>query len=51
MIGIEDGHLAALPLYLEHYIPDWDRLPMFVLRMCTEVRHAGVRASATQHVR
>jgi hypothetical protein len=42
MININrDGCLEGLPLFLEHYIPDFDRLPMFMLRLCTEVCKAS----------
>lgn len=41
MISFDDaGSLVTLPLFLEHYVPDWDRLPMFALRLCTEVCYA-----------
>jgi hypothetical protein len=31
------GVLETLPLVLPHYEPSWSKLPMFVLRMATEV--------------
>lgn len=33
----EDGNLCTLPLLLDHYIPNMEGLPMFVLRLATEV--------------
>ena len=33
----EEGHLVALPLLLEGYVPDLDALPLYVLRLATEV--------------
>ncbi|XP_038076827.1 DNA mismatch repair protein Mlh1-like [Patiria miniata] len=33
----EEGNLCTIPLLLDDYIPALDRLPMFVLRLATEV--------------
>lgn len=33
----ENGNLCTLPLLLDHYIPNMEGLPMFVLRLATEV--------------
>ncbi|XP_041104200.1 DNA mismatch repair protein Mlh1 isoform X1 [Polyodon spathula] len=33
----EDGNLAGLPLLLDNYIPALEGLPMFILRLATEV--------------
>ena len=33
----ENGCLASLPVLLELFTPDLDRLPMFILRLVTEV--------------
>ncbi|KAL4222892.1 DNA mismatch repair protein [Mactra antiquata] len=33
----QEGKLHTLPLVLDDYIPDLDRLPMFILRLATEV--------------
>ncbi|CAO3637397.1 unnamed protein product [Cunninghamella echinulata] len=37
MIVTEDGQLKALPMILRGYIPTMDKLPMFLLRLGTEV--------------
>ncbi|XP_013404163.1 DNA mismatch repair protein Mlh1 [Lingula anatina] len=33
----EDGHLHTLPLLLDKYVPSMDGLPMYILRLATEV--------------
>ena len=33
-----DGHIVSLPLLLESYTPNLDKLPLFILRLATEVR-------------
>ncbi|XP_071802994.1 DNA mismatch repair protein Mlh1-like isoform X1 [Asterias amurensis] len=33
----KDGNLCTIPLLLDNYIPDLERLPMYVLRLATEV--------------
>jgi len=33
----DDGNLLALPQIIDNYVPPLERLPMFVLRLCTEV--------------
>nr|XP_022308230.1 DNA mismatch repair protein Mlh1-like [Crassostrea virginica] len=33
----QEGNLCTLPLLLEHYTPNMEGLPMFVLRLATEV--------------
>ncbi|KAL3831500.1 hypothetical protein ACJMK2_023241 [Sinanodonta woodiana] len=33
----QDGNLLTLPLMLDDYVPDLDGLPMFILRVATEV--------------
>ncbi|KAI8384686.1 putative DNA mismatch repair protein mlh1 [Radiomyces spectabilis] len=37
MTVTEDGHLKSLPMLLRGYIPTMDKLPMFLLRLGTEV--------------
>nr|XP_022308233.1 DNA mismatch repair protein Mlh1-like [Crassostrea virginica] len=34
----QEGNLCTLPLLLEHYTPNMEGLPMFVLRLATEAR-------------
>ncbi|XP_018413302.1 PREDICTED: DNA mismatch repair protein Mlh1 isoform X2 [Nanorana parkeri] len=36
-LEIEDGNLTGLPLLLDNYIPPLEGLPMFVLRLATEI--------------
>ncbi|CAI9582275.1 unnamed protein product [Staurois parvus] len=36
-LEIEDGNLTGLPLLLDNYIPPLEGLPMFILRLATEV--------------
>lgn len=38
IIITEDGQLKALPMILRGYIPTMDKLPMFLLRLGTEVK-------------
>ena len=33
----KDGQIILLPLLLEGYIPNMDKLPVFLLRLATEV--------------
>ena len=33
----ENGSLVSLPVLLDLFTPDLDRLPMFILRLATEV--------------
>ena len=33
----KDGQIISLPLLLEGYIPNMDKLPVFLLRLATEV--------------
>ena len=37
----EEGHLISIPLLLEGYTPNMDRLPLFILRLATEVLYGG----------
>lgn len=34
----EDGQMTTLPILLRGYIPTLDKLPMFLLRLGTEVK-------------
>ena len=34
----EEGHISSLPVLLEGYTPNIDKLPLFVLRLATEVK-------------
>ena len=34
----ENGELLTLPILLDKYIPNWNKLPIFLLRLATEVR-------------
>ena len=34
---LQKGQLHTLPLVLDNYVPDLDRLPMLMLRLATEV--------------
>ncbi|KAK3765990.1 hypothetical protein RRG08_002233 [Elysia crispata] len=36
-LEIEDGNLVTLPMLMENYIPPLDELPMYILRLATEV--------------
>ncbi|RUS90912.1 hypothetical protein EGW08_001309 [Elysia chlorotica] len=36
-LEIEDGNLLTLPMLMENYIPPLDELPMYILRLATEV--------------
>ena len=38
----KNGDLTAIPLLLEKYIPNWNGLPMLLLRLATEVRRITV---------
>jgi len=33
----KQGELISLPLILDKYVPNWNRLPMFLLRLATEI--------------
>ena len=33
----ENGELTALPILLDNYVPDWNKLPMLLLRLASEV--------------
>lgn len=35
---VQDGKLVTLPMLLENYIPPLDELPLYILRLATEVR-------------
>ena len=37
-LSLQEGNLCTLPLLLEHYTPNMEGLPMFVLRLATEAR-------------
>ena len=32
-----EGQLVAMPLLLDNYVPDWNKLPMLLLRLASEV--------------
>ena len=34
----DSGHIVSLPLLLESFTPNLDKLPMFLLHLATEVR-------------
>lgn len=36
-LEVEDGKLLTLPMLMENYIPPLDELPMYILRLATEV--------------
>ncbi|GFO28216.1 DNA mismatch repair protein mlh1 [Plakobranchus ocellatus] len=36
-LEIEDGNLITLPMLMENYIPPLDELPMYILKLATEV--------------
>ena len=42
-----DGNLKSLPLLLDDYVPNLDGLPMFMLRLATEVRVYSLNASSS----
>lgn len=33
----ENGELTALPILLDNYVPDWNKLPILLLRLASEV--------------
>lgn len=37
----EDGRLCSIPMLLKDYVPTLDRLPLFLLRLGTEVSSNG----------
>lgn len=34
---LQDGYLVALPMLLEGYIPELERVPLYLVRLVTEV--------------
>ena len=39
-----DGRVETLPLLLQDYVPNLDRLPLFLMRLGPQVRQRGGRA-------
>ena len=37
----DSGHIVSIPLLLESFTPNLDRLPVFVLRLATEVQYSS----------
>ena len=46
----QEGNLTGLPLLMDNYVPAMEGLPMFILRLATEVKQTNKITSTFSHM-